>query len=157
MLDKKGNILGRINIVDFLIVASLIFAGVFSFTQIRTNRRESAEVKGFTMKFFAEEVHDFVASGIFIGDTFLDEAHNIDIGKITEINLGRGFKHAESENGELIKSPMEGHTSLEITVMGDGVIRDNGVIISGRTYEIGSITTMRMGKGKVHGIIAAIE
>ncbi len=158
ILDQKGKLFGKINIIDLLLILVVVLAVVFFGMKMMDDGGATvSNGDGVRMEFYAEEVSDFVVESIKIGDTLTDDTGNINLGKIVDIEVGPSQSYSTNEKGEWVLSSKEGFSSLRIVGEGNGRMYDHGVIVSGSKYGIGHSFTLRAGMGKIWLRVSGIE
>ena len=149
MIDKDGKLFGKINIIDLLLIVLII--GVAAFLFIKIKGRNTGTVTPQTqnmyeMKFYVEEVEDFVVEGMKDGENLYDDSKNMNLGKIIDIDVEDGFEFNPNDLGILVKSSKEGYSSMEITTNVNATPFENGIMVSGNKYGVGHSLTVRAGK-----------
>ena len=160
MLIKK-KFLGVFNIIDILIIAFIFIAGIVGyrtfFTEAAVVENISARQETFIMKFYTEDVPDFVANAIRMGDNLQDELRSTDLGTVIDLDIRQGFAFMPNSEGELLVAAKQGYSSVEITSEAQGELFDNGVLIRGNIYGVGHSFTLRAGSAKLFVRVSAIE
>lgn len=158
ILDQKGKLFGKINIIDLLLILVVVLAVAFFGIKMMDDGGAAVSTgEGVRMEFYAEEVSDFVVENIKIGDTLTDDTGNINLGKIVDIEVGPSQSYSTNEKGEWVLSSREGFSSLRIVGEGSGRLYDHGVIVSGSKYGVGHSFTLRAGMGKIWIRVSGIE
>ena len=157
-MDKQGRILGKISIVDIFIVAALIL-GLFWFFGIRGNDGNviSPEEERFIITYFSPSYPGFVTDYISVGDSIEDFIRVGSLGTIIELTVDQGYDVQPGADGVLVKSPKEGYEQITIVSEVMGRSSENGVIINGNAYLVGSYVTIRAGTGKLFIMLTGIE
>ncbi len=126
MIDNKGKLFGKINIIDLLIIV-IVIAGVaglgYKFAASGTSSPFSKQ-DTIEIKFYAEEVGEFITSGMKVGDMVKDRSTNAYFGKITDIKVDKAASFAPDSEGNYVKSSKPGYVSVVLTVEGTGIYRD---------------------------------
>ena len=87
IIDNKGKFFGKISIVDILIVLIIIAAAAGVYYKYG----KSDTITPFTrtdkiqMSFYMEDMPDFVANTVKVGDIAKDRVQNVLLGKVTSI------------------------------------------------------------------------
>ncbi len=158
LIDNKGRLFGKVNIIDLCVVIAIIGVGAFLGMKFMS---PSAEVKpvseDYIIKFYVEEVPDYVANVIQLGDRVEDEQKSIFLGTVSNIVTGPGYEYTPNAAGELPRGYKEGYVSCEITAELKAQAFANGLLIEGNKYGVGHTFVIRAGKAKIYLKLSAIE
>jgi len=157
IIDEKGRLFGKVSVVDIFIILVVIGGAVFAVRTFGNKTITESTSRDIVLTFFAEDVYDFVAENISEGDMFQDEINDVNVGRIKKVTLSDGYKYVQNKDNEIVKAYMEGRKYVEVAVDAKGQVNQNGVLIGGRHYEVGSYVTMRLGSSKISGVIASVE
>ncbi len=160
MIDEKGKLFGKINIIDLFIIIVILAVGAYavkSMTSQEVNFANTGSVSKYRIQFFTERVSDFVIDKVKVGDPVEEEGRVSTLGNVTEIQLDDAFEYNPDANGQTQKSTIPDHKSLVLTMEVDGSDYNHGVIIQGNKYSVGHSLTVRAGVSKIFGRIYSIE
>ena len=146
----------KLNIIDYILLLALI--GVICFVGLKTfeNRGREAENK-YILSVYCEEVPEFVAELIKVGDEVSDEGKNISLGNVLSVKLSDGVGYMEDESGKLKKMAKEGYNSVLLKISTDAVPFEHGIKIEGNRYSVGHSVVLYAGKAKISGRISDIK
>lgn len=115
MIDKEGKLFGRVNVLDFLIVVSilmLVAAVIFMFTGVTVN---SKELKPMKVTVYVDEVQPNVAD---------------EMKEVKEVYFGRGLVKTKVEKVEVLPMPAGSRRpdfkEVRITLSGNGYTYEEG-------------------------------
>jgi len=149
MIDEKGRLFGKINIID-LIVLLVIIAAVaivgFSFAKGSDTAAESTLV----VKYYIEEANNFVAEKVQVGNTLYDDNEDIELGKVIDVEIGEPVSWAGTADGQYVQVSREGFSSMIITGEVAGTKTDIGAEIEGVKYGVGHTMVLRAGDAKLY-------
>ena len=128
LLDNKGRLFGKINIIDLLILLIIIGAVVGAAYKFRTASVGQAET--IVLKFYAEEVSEFVTDAVHVGDDVVDDTKSTYLGKIVDCKVDDSVVWGMNDKGEYVKTTKPGVNSILITTEVTGTIGNNGTIIN---------------------------
>lgn len=156
--DKKSH--KKFNIIDVVIgiilVALFVFAlnklGIIGVKDIVDDEQSKVEII-----FFQEEVNDFTAENVKIGDPASESLLNANFGNVTEKNIGPSISYGKDKFGNQTTSTKEGYSSIYITLTANGKVGDNGIVIDGSTYYIGQVINLKVGSSIFYGRIDAVN
>ncbi len=153
MAEKKA----KFNVVDaiviLVIIAALALVG-YKFIGGGIGGREDGT---YTVKFFCEEVPDFAADVIEVGDKVVDEQKDVPLGNVTEVKLGDSRTYVTDDEGGIHLTPKPYYYSVELTTTLKAEDYDNGIIVDSSKYGVGHSITIRVGKAKIFGRVSYIE
>lgn len=157
LIDNKGRIFGKVSIIDILIVIMtlgvLLFAlnkiGLFSPKNTLSNNADKIEII-----FYQEEVNDFTANNVNIGDPATESLQNSSFGNVTDVKLGKSISWGSDIKGNQVATSREGYSSIYISLESNGIIGSNGLTIGSSTYYIGEVITLRVGNTIFFGKIS---
>ncbi|MBO4343999.1 MAG: DUF4330 domain-containing protein [Clostridia bacterium] len=145
---KDGKIFGKINVIDFLVillVIAVIAAGIkFVFFN------NGGESDTLIMKFRIEEVDNFVAEKVKIGDSLYDDTGDNDLGTVIDVETDDSISYSVSEDGLYNMTSREGYKSMIITGEVKGRKTKLGAEIKGTKYGVGHSMVLRAGDAKLY-------
>lgn len=156
--DKKFN--KKFNIIDLvigiIIVVAFVLAlnrlGIIGVENIVVNEQSKIEII-----FFQEEVNDFTAENVNIGDPASEPLLNANFGTVIDKSVGPSISYGRDKFGRQTTSTKEGYSSIYITLTANGKVGDNGVTIDGSTYYVGQVINLRVGSSIFYGRIDAVN
>lgn len=151
IIDGKGKLFGKINIIDLLIVVVIVFAvGVLGYKFLAPSTGGNSTSGVCEMKFYIEEVSDFVADKIDIGEKLMDEGKNIDLGVITNVEFGDAVSYGTNQDGVWVTSSREGYKSMILTGEVNATKFDHGAIVGSSKYYVGHTFVLLAGEAKLY-------
>lgn len=160
LIDDKGRVFNKISIIDILFIALIILIGTFGWFKFSGyNNKDNLSVKTDNIKiiFYQEDINNFAADNIKIGDPATEALQNIKFGEVTDIKLGESVFWSSDIEGNQVSSPREGYSSIYITMKGKGIIGSNAVLIGNFPYHIGDVITLKVGNSIFFGKISGAE
>lgn len=148
IIDKKGKLFGKINIIDFLILVVLVVAiGVVG---VRFLKPDAKGTETLRIKYYIEEVDSWVAEKIQVGSALYDGTNDIPIGTVTAVETAAPRTWGVTADGQYVLSPREGYCSLTITSEVEGVKTNIGAEVSGNRYGVGHSMVLYAGDAKMY-------
>ena len=151
IIDEKGKLFGKLNIIDLVIIlvliAAIAFAG-FKFLAPSMSKNDSTGTA--EIKFYIEEVSDFVADKIDIGDKLMDEGKNVPLGVVTNIEFGPAVSYGTNTEGVWVTSSREGFKSMILTGEVEATKFDHGMIVNASKYYVGHTFVLLAGEAKLY-------
>ena len=160
IIDKNGKLFGKISIIDIVIVALLVVA--VCFLGLRFLNRNSPGLSGSSLDkleitFYSEEVNDFVADAISIGDSTMEMAQYASFGTVTDKIVGPSITWVPDAAGVVHGAPKDKYYSLTVKMTAYGTIGSTGFTVDGTTYFVGRTVVLYVGKAGFQGRIASVE
>ena len=127
MIDNKGKLFGKINIVDLLVILIIIIAVVltfikFNFTPVVSER----QTENFKYTVVVKGVRNYSVNAFQIGDEMFEDKTENSIGKIVDIQTLDAERYLVDRNGEILISKVPEHYDLYLTLECDGYKTDKG-------------------------------
>ena len=158
MIDKKGKLFGKVNLIDLFIVlviiAAVAYVGLRMTGFIGAKPEDKTQLR---VTFDSYEAPDFVLDYIEEGTGVYDVKEMVTIGRIESFETGApvGFVREDSEVEML--PPREGTYSVTLYFLTEAVLSEHGFVINGTTYAVGHTITIFAGEAKLYGKISGIE
>ncbi len=149
LIDKQGKLFGKINVIDLIVI--VILAATVCVLGLRFLAPKSGSVgETLEIKYYVEEVNDWVADKIEIGDELYDGTSAQEIGTVTAIEKGAPVAWAVTEDGRYVPAQREGFCSLIITGEVQGEKTETGAEIGGNMYGVGHSMVLYAGDAKIY-------
>lgn len=150
MLDEKGRLFGKVNIVDLLIViiiaAALIFLGVKFFGP----ESAVANTQKVTLTLYCEDTPNFVAEQLEANVPVWDSTSGVTLGTLTDWRVGESKSYVSNNVGEIIEVDREDYCSLTMYLDAEGVVGDHGITIGDTLFAVGHSMTVYAGDCKFY-------
>lgn len=159
IIDKKGRLFGKVSIIDILAVALVVAIALFvggKFKKTDNGSPFAAKEDKIRIVYFVEEVNNFVANTPEVGDLGREAVFKASFGNVVDIKRDKSVSWIKSDNGKLLKSSKEGHSSVYITMEGTGIYGNNGVRMGDGEYFIGQSVVLNVGNAQLYGRICEI-
>lgn len=161
IVDDKGRLFRKINLIDLLIIliviaAVVFFWGKFGKAKIITSFDKQVPV---AITFVVESMPEYSVDAIKVGDVTVDKISTKAIGKVAKVEKGPDISYAPDQDGNYVQSSKPGYCSAEITVEGSGVFNEYGVVNMGNTeyYINRSDAGLYVGDVMIYSKIKSIE
>jgi len=156
IIDKKGRLFGKVSIIDVLAIALVIAVAVFVGVKFKKSNTGSPFVQKedkIQIVYQIDELRDFVADELKIGDPARESVHKASFGNVVDIKREKSISWVRTDQGKIIKSSKEGYSCVYITMEGTGTYGNNGVTIGSGEYFIGQSIVLNIGKTQIYGKI----
>ena len=157
MIDEKGRLFGKVNIVDLIIVVIIIAAAAFIGFRLFGPESEAASTQNVRLILYCEESTEFVVEQLEEGCEAWDAENNVTLGTLTEWRAGDSNSYVTSATGEVVQIAREGYNSVSLVVEGTGVVGSHGVTIGNTLYALGQSASVYFGNCKLFLDVRGIE
>ena len=162
IIDSNGRLFGKVSIIDVLIIVLVFAAGFFLATRYFSSRGNPISSGGsldeLEIKFYSEEVNNFVADAIKEGDAAKEFAQYANFGTVVSVEKANSITWVADFDGIINPSSKDGYYySITVTTRARGRISDIGFELDGTNYFVGKTVIMQFGKAGFQGRIAGVE
>ncbi len=148
IIDKKGKLFGKINIIDFLILVVILLAIVV--VGARFIKPAGGDAETIQMQFYIEEVDNWVAEKVQVGDALYDGTYELSLGTVTAVETSEPRTWGLTQDGQYVLAPREGYCSLTVTGRMQGKKTETGAEIDGNRYGVGHSMVLYAGDAKMY-------
>lgn len=148
----------RFNVIDALVV--LVILAVVAFVALKLSGGLIAEpenIHKYEFTFHSYELPDYVIDYVEEGAGVCDASNNDEFGTVTAFSTGESEIYVETEGGGISKTTKPDHSSMDITVQGEGEQTDFGVKLNKGVYGVGHTITIKVGNTKIYAKISGIK
>lgn len=156
MIDEKGRIGGKVNLVDLVIILILVAAVVFVAVKFFGPESTAANTEKVIISFYNDDCPNYVAEALTEGDVVWDSSSNVTIGAVKDWSSTPADTYILDANSDPISIPADGYCYLTLNCLADGVIGEHGVTIGGTLYGIGHTLTLYAGESKMYLKVSGI-
>lgn len=155
MIDSKGKLFGKINVLDFIVILGLIvLVGGLGYKFTTSKSVVLGKADPLIVEFWTEEAPSFAVDKIKIGDTVGDTERSSNFGKVAAIKIGEAKSVGQNSQGHYLMSSRPGMNSVYMEVYGEGIFnKDGGVSVNNIDYYIGKSIILRVGNATFMGRI----
>jgi len=144
IIDKKGKLFGKINIIDLLVILVIIFFAFNAFsTTNEIENQEITESENALMTLEFEEVHSNFLNVVEIGDLVRDSVRGFVLGEIVEVHSESYKEMVTTTDGKVEYKEIPGKYNIQVILEIQGVFDGNGVLVESKRYYIGSETRIK--------------
>lgn len=151
-MEKK-----RFNIVDAIVLLIIIAAVAFVGYKVIGGGAGAGGSATYEVRFLCEEVPEFAAKVIKVGDKVLDEQKETNLGVVKEVTLSDARTYATTAEGGVTVNPKPYYNCVEIVAEVKAENYDFGMIVGSSKYGVGHSITIRVGKAKIFGRVSGID
>lgn len=157
MIDEKGKLFGKINLIDLLIVLIIIAAVVFAVNKVNDYSDKDTNAQKVMISFTGDKVPMYASEALKEGVTVLDDKESADIGVLDSFKYEKMKDIVVADNGTTAEIEDDYSTRLTINILADGTIGDHGVEINDALYGIGHTTVLYAGDVKLFLAVSDIQ
>ena len=144
LMDDKGRIFGKFNILDLFIIAMIIVLGVGGFYKVKkVNPTNIIKPKPIDLKIIVMEREKFSADMIKEGDILKEYDTGIVLGEITDIEVNPAAAEVATIDGEIKMAEIPDRYDLIITVDAKAMITENAIMSGNKELRIGNKLVLR--------------
>lgn len=162
LIDEKGRLFGKLNIIDLLIIFIVIggFVGVsWKLGLIKKMGAQSVSTKKPIVKIWIKKVSNYTADAIVAsqGDTLSDVKTNDPIGKIIAIDVKPAKETAADSTGKWVLSEVPEQKEIFITMEAASPLVKGNVKLSSKDAKIGVELVVKGMKFQTSAYIIGVE
>ena len=157
MIDEKGRLFGKVNIVDLIIIVIVLAAAAFIGMKLLGPESEVANTQKVRVTMFCEESPVYVTDQLEAGCEAWDAENQVTIGTLKDWTLGESKSAVTDITGEVVEISREGYHSVTLVCEGEGAVGSHGVTIGSTLYAIGQSASIYFGDCKLFLDISGIE
>lgn len=133
IIDNKGKLFGKINIVDLLVVLIIILAVLVTYFKFNMSAHSNvSETNGYVeFDVQIDSVRYFTTQSLNVGDVVYDSQNDVCLGEIVSKRIEPEKKHITKADGTIVLSEMPERYKLFITIGSDARINDSGIYVGG--------------------------
>ncbi len=134
LIDNRGRLFGKINLIDFLLILVVLAAVAFGAYKLTKDQDFTiiAPEKKVIVQFYANGLYPFVTANMKEGDLIRTLDTNDPIGKIVRIDKRPAINLVPTADGRMVISNVPEKDSVYIDVEGNAKL-SNGVLMAGST------------------------
>jgi len=157
MLDEKGRLFGKINIVDLLIIVVIVAAIAFIGIKFVMPHSDNSPKEKMEMVIYVEESERFVTDQLVIGSPVHDDTDSVDLGVCKACKIEPFYEPFEDvETKQIVKAEVDHKCVVELTVEVEGTNGTYGATVDGYLFGIGHTLVVSAGNCKFYGAVKSI-
>jgi len=157
---KDSKLFGKVNIIDLFIVIALIGVAVFGVRQFRAGDSiigPAQETREYIISFYTEEVENFSAEALRVGDNVFDHTRGVAMGVLESFEVNPAVIWNADQYGNTVRSDKEGWSSVTVSARLTAIPSEHGIMIAGNRYGIGHSLAIRAGRSTIFVRISGLE
>lgn len=158
VIDKKGRLFGKINILDFVIIIVILTLVIASANKIlNINTDTSLDTKSIKVKLLVREREEFSLENIKVGDIIKEYDTGFIFGEISDIEVVPATKEVKTVNGEVNRAVIPERYDMFIIVDANAVVTENAIVSGNKELRIGNQLVFRTRLYALKSIILEIK
>ena len=138
MIDNKGKLFGKVNIVDLLIIVFVCVAVAATVYKFGFSAHKNVNQSDITLQYVLKTsgIRSYTADSITIGDEIYDDETDRFLGTVSKVEKKEALGHLAKADGEIVYTEKPERFDVYITVECDARLIGGGYFANG-TKEIG--------------------
>lgn len=137
LVDEKGKLFGRINVIDFSIIVLVIVLGFGAYYKFhvldKTSTVGSMEPMSYTVE--VKKIRNYVFQNVKEGDLLFDKTSGKSIGKIVKVEGVSAKEALLCTDGTYRLGEVENRVDVTFTIEAKGIVNEDGYFVH-KTYEL---------------------
>ena len=150
MIDEKGRLFGKINIVDLIIVLVIIAALCFIGIRYVLPKSSAADTEDLELVLYCHDTPKFTAEQIEAGASVWDQSCDVVLGKVKSFEILPLLETVAGQDGKVHSVESDWLCSVVMVLDSEGVRDEYGVRIGGCLYASGHTMTVFAGDAKMY-------
>ncbi|KNF09177.1 hypothetical protein CLPU_4c02230 [Gottschalkia purinilytica] len=139
IIDKKGKLFGKVNILDLFIVLLIVVLGVGALYKVKgVKQNTSLGTKELNVRLYVKEREKFSLDKIKVGDVVKEYDTGIVFGKIKNIEVKPAIKEVKTGKGEIKKAEIPERYDLYIDIDANAVVNENSIVSGNKELRVGN-------------------
>ncbi len=148
----------KFNVVDAIIVFVLIAAVlVVGYKLVGSSLFADNTQQYYEIQFLCEEVPDFAANVIEVGDRVTCEQTDNKLGVVSDVKVEPSRTYAVTSEGEVLMTSKPHYNCVTVTAEVEATKYEHGLMVDKSKYGVGHSITIRVGKAKIFGRVSGIN
>ncbi len=160
IIDNKGKLFGKINIVDIIVVLILIIAVCVTYFKFNMSAHSDVSETNAYVEFDVkvEDVRDFSVNSLKEGDVIYDSQNDVCLGKVISTRTEPAGEYITKDDGTIVFAQMPERYDLYITIGSEARINDSGIYVDGTKPVIKHQTIdMESQRNKMTGNVVSVN
>ena len=150
MIDEKGRLFGKINIVDLIIVLVVAAALCFAMVKYVLPQSGSGKTEQKELVLFCHDTPQFTARQIENGAKVWDQSDDVELGTVKSFELIPLYEPLAGQDGKVHSVENDWLCSVRLVLDCEGVTDEHGITIDGTLYASGHTMTVFAGEAKMY-------
>lgn len=159
MESKKKRKFNAVDVIFILIVLAGLAFVLLRFTGLGSIAGLTGEsaAESYIITFSGDEVPNFVIERIEAGDPLTDDACQLDLGTVVDLEVSDAVSYNANDAGELVVSSKPNNSSIKLMGEVQATDNGNGITIDGNSFGVGHTMVVRAGDAKMYLVVYDIQ
>lgn len=139
LLDERGRLLGRVNVIDLAAVVLVLFVVAAAVYKVAVlNRRVVGETRPVQLLLEVTQVRDYTTRMVKPGDFVLEHNSSLPVGTIAAVRVEPAREPVQTADGRVVLAEVPERFDMLLTVDGTAVVTDQAITVGGQQVRIGA-------------------
>lgn len=144
IIDNKGRLFGKFNILDLGIIIMILALGLASFYKFKTNNTAALiKTKPVDIRVIVREREEISLGKIKVGDILKEYDSGIILGEIKSIDIKPATVEVKTADGEIKLAEIPERYDYYINIAANATITENAIVSGNKELRIGSKLVLR--------------
>lgn len=144
IIDNKGRLFGKFNILDLGIIIMILALGLASFYKFKTNNTATLiKTKPVDIRIIVREREEISLDKIKVGDILKEYDSGIILGEIKSIDIKPATVEVETADGEIKLAEIPERYDYYINIAANATINENAIVSGNKELRIGNKLVLR--------------
>lgn len=157
LIDDKGRLFGKINIIDLAIVLIIIGVVTGSLYKLQLFGRHTSDERPVTVTLYLKEVSQETVDALQVGDMLTESTENLPLGKIVDREVRRTIKDTPTADGRLVAAASPTKFDVYLTTEGNLRVIGDQVFVGRRDIKIGLSLNIKSPRAACFPVVIAYE
>jgi hypothetical protein len=137
LVDNKGRLFGKINIIDLVIVLIILGVVAGSLYKLQLFGRHTSDERPVTVTLYLKEVSPETVDALQEGDILTESTENLPLGKVIKKEVRKALKEAPTADGRLVAADSPTKFDVYLTTEGNLRVTGDQVLVGRRDIKVG--------------------
>lgn len=157
MIDEKGRLFGKINIIDLAVVVILLAVILGSLYKFGLFSQHTSDVQKVEVTLLLREVSEVTVESLHEGDLLTESTENLPLGIITKKEVHKALKEVPTPDGQLVLAESPNKYDVTLTVEGNLQVVGDQVFIGRRDIKIGRMLNIKTARSLCVPVVIGFE
>lgn len=157
LIDNKGRLFGKINVIDLFVLLVILFIAIGGFVRMQQNKLGSENAKKIEVVVHVEEVRQATLDGLEVGDVLNFYNQNLRFGEIKEKRITPFQTLVQTEKDTLVLADVPEKYNLDLVFECDALVSDEVIVVSKEHVRIGNEVYLKNQKISINGHVFEVN
>lgn len=160
LIDSRGRIFGKVNIIDLLIVV-MVLTAAYGYWHARSGSTGLAALRGGDRQveavFVVSNVRPATSTAIKVGDKVNDSKTNTYLGEVTAVRVEPAEIAVTMPDGRVYESTSKTRQDVWVTIRGSGRVSPNAITLGSTEIRVGAQISLKTNIFAVQSTVMGIK